>query len=199
MGTNTAAAMQGGLTEDLARSREGDHEATSRMIAAIEPELRRIAAHLMARERRDHTLQATALVGEAYLRLVGGQPISWTDRGHFLYLAADCMRHILVDHARERRTEKRGGKAVKVPLDNLIKVIVTDLEADHVDLDEALAALHRCDPERERILVLFYYIGMTVDEIALSVGLAPRTIDNRLRQGRAQLRLFIEDARSVES
>jgi RNA polymerase sigma factor (TIGR02999 family) len=155
---------------------EGDHrDATDRLFALVYDELRHIAAKLMARERPDHTLQPTALVNEAYLKLIDQTRVSWRDRAHFLRIAARAMRQILVDHARARRREKRGGGMTRVTLDDAMGD-VKDPALDVIELDDALSRLSNADDRAARVVELRVFGGMNTDEIAHVLEVSRRTI-----------------------
>jgi RNA polymerase sigma-70 factor (ECF subfamily) len=141
--------------------REGDQSALERLIPLVHEELRRIARRCMAGERVGHSLQATALVNEAYLRLVDGKPVAWHDRAHFLAVSARVMRRILVDHARARRAQKRGGLAVRITFDEAL--VVTDPGQDFVALDEALEALSKVDDRKSRVIEMRFFGGLSVE------------------------------------
>jgi RNA polymerase sigma factor (TIGR02999 family) len=155
---------------DLAR-----HEALAEIVPAVYAELRRVAAAYLRRERPGQTLQATALVHEAYLRLLRERHVSWQDRAHFCAIAAHSMREILVEHARRRRAAKRGGGWRRTTLSDAVAGAAgpaVDVEA----LDEALGRLAGFDPERARIVELRYFGGLTIEETATVLGRSPATI-----------------------
>lgn len=140
----------------------------------------------MAGEREGHTLQATALVNEAYLRLVGETNIAWTDRAHFLAVAARVMRHILVDHARARNARKRGGGAVNVTLDEAL-MVTGEPAQDFLALDEALHALARFDERKSRVVELRFFGGLSVDETAAVLTVSADTVMRDWRLAKAWL------------
>jgi RNA polymerase sigma factor (TIGR02999 family) len=146
------------------------------VVEALYPELRRIAGSLMRKERPGHTLQPTALVGEAFVRLVDERQITWQDRAHFLGIAARVMRQILVDHARRRGAAKRGGGGERVTFDERLGHGAARGLAV-LDLQRALDRLEALDPRGARVAVLRLFGGLTVPEIAEVVGVAPRTVD----------------------
>jgi RNA polymerase sigma-70 factor (ECF subfamily) len=148
----------GEITQLLIRVAHGDHEAESRLIPLVYGELRRLARRYMRNERPDHTLQATALVHEAYLRLAGEKEISWQSRAHFFRVAANAMRRILVDHARAHKAEKRGGHEPKVSLDEAL-AFTEDHSERVLAMDEALARLAKRDPRLGRIVELRFFAG----------------------------------------
>ncbi len=160
------------VTALLALARQGDSEATAALIEIVYPELRRLAAMYMRNERREHTLQPTALVHEAYLRLVG-QSLDLQDRSHFFGVAAYLMRQVLVEHARARKALKRDGR--KVPIENDLPVAAAESE-DLLALDEALQKLAAIDERQSRIVELRYFGGLTIAETASVLGVSEKTI-----------------------
>ena len=163
----------------------GDEGALERLIPLVHRELHGIARRCMARERAAHSLQATALVNEAYLglinakdaylRLVDGKDVKWQDRAHFLAVAARVMRRILVDHARARRAQKRGGPATRVTFDEAL-VVTNEPREDFVALDDALEALAKFDERKSRVVELRFFGGLTVEETASVVKVSPETV-----------------------
>src|ERR1035438_2655673 len=162
------------VTQLLARLSAGDRGASERLIPVVYAELRAMAGRCMRRERPGHTLQATLLVDEAYLRLVGLDTIHWQNRAHFFGVAALVMRRILLDYAREHRARKRGGGAPKVSLDEALLVDEDRLD-DVLALDESLQRLTAADPEQGRLVELRFFAGMTVEEIAEVMGISTAT------------------------
>jgi RNA polymerase sigma factor (TIGR02999 family) len=154
---------------------DGDDRALVALTPLIEAELRRLARAYMARERRDHTLQATALVNEAFLRLTGARRVRWQDRAHFLGICARLMRQVLVDHARTRGYRKRGGAAHRVTLSEALAA-VPELTLDVVALDRALDRLAAVDARKSRVIELRFFGGLSVDETAEVLGLSADTI-----------------------
>ena len=163
------------VTELLLRWRAGDQECLNQLLPQVEGELRRIAHRYMRMERQGHTLQTTALVNEAYLRLVDQAQVDWQDRAQFLGVAARLMRQILVDHARELLRGKRGGGAHLIPLDGGL-VFSTAKSAALVALDDALDDLAGFDPRKARIVELRCFGGMSVPETAEVLNLHPNTV-----------------------
>jgi RNA polymerase sigma-70 factor (ECF subfamily) len=149
-------------------------------------ELRRLAASYLRKERPGHTLQATALVHEAYLRLVG-QHTPWQSRAHFFGIAAQLMRRILLDHARAHHADKRGGHQAKVPLEDALRLAHTDCSR-LLELDLALSRLAEKDQRLARVFELRFFTGLTVDEAAEVLHVAPRTINRDSRMAQAWLR-----------
>jgi len=152
----------------------------------------------MRQERSGHTLQATALVNEAYLRLAGDQQLEWRDRAHFFAVCAQVMRHILIDHARSRGREKRGGGAIQVSLNDAL-VVADDQIADILSLDEALSALERMDPQKARLVELRYFAGLTVEETAEVLNSSPRTVRREWRRARAWLYRMMSEGTADET
>jgi len=159
------------VTQLLADWSSGNQAALEKLIPLVEAELHRLAHHYMNRERAGHTLQTTALVDEAYLRLVGQKNIDWHDRAHFFGIAAKLMRQILVDYARKRHFAKRGGNALHVSLDEAA-VVADERASELISLDEALRELAEISPEQSRIVELRFFGGMTIEETAEVVGLS---------------------------
>jgi RNA polymerase sigma factor (TIGR02999 family) len=165
----------------------GDADVAQRLLPLVYHELRALASRRLVREAPGQTLQATALVHEAYLRLVGGDPDRrWDGRGHFFAAAAEAMRRILVDRARDRRRLKRGGGRGRVDLE-LASVPLGGPGEDLIDLDEALTDLVREDPLCARLVALRFFAGLTQAEAAEALGLAPRTADRHWAYARAWL------------
>ena len=164
----------------------GDEDALEKLIPLIQPELHRLAHHYMSRERAGHTLQTTALLNEAYLRLVDNPKRDWQNRTHFTAVAAQLMRRIMVDRARERRSLKRGGDAMKVSLDEA--AFVSEQRAEELlALDEALEKLAVHDPRKSQIVELRYFGGLTTEEIAAFLKISHRTVRREWRMARAWL------------
>lgn len=163
------------VTELLLAWGEGDQSALNLMIPLVHAELRHIAARYMARERLGHTLQPTALVNEVYLRLVEVERVRWQNRAHFLAVAARLMRRILVDFARSRRYQKRGGGGERVAFD---EALIIDVGRGHdlLALDDALDELARVDDRQSQIVVMRFFAGLTVDEIAGVLGVSTATV-----------------------
>ena len=154
---------------------DGDNNAFEALVPLVEAELRRLARVYMARERRDHTLQATALVNEAFVRLIGTQDVRWQDRAHFLGIAARLMRRVLVDHARTRGFQKRGGGGRQVSLDDAMLASPAPT-VDVLALDRALEALSVVDPRKSRVIEMRYFGGMTVEETADALHMSTDTV-----------------------
>jgi RNA polymerase sigma factor (TIGR02999 family) len=170
------SASEHGVTGLLQAWSGGDANALERIVVLLQPELRKMARRCLAGERPGHTLQATALVNEAYLRLVDIRSIEWRDRAHFFAVGARIMRRILVDHARSRGYAKRGGGAVRVEFD---EALVVSAEADPaiVRMDDALNQLAAFDQRKARIVEMRYFGGLNAEEIAVVLGVSPQTVN----------------------
>jgi RNA polymerase sigma factor (TIGR02999 family) len=175
-----------GITELLLRCRRGDKQAEEQLISAVYAELHKIAAAYLRRERPDHSLQASALVNEAYIKLAGLTQLDWQNRSHFFGVAARIMREVLVDHARARRAEKRGRGLQLVPLDEAM-IVEKRKTTDILALNEALDDLAKKDPRAARVVECRYFAGLSVDETAAALGIAPRTVKHDWQFGRAWL------------
>ena len=163
------------VTELLQAWSEGDQAALRQLVPLVYGELRRLARGYMHRERADHTLQATALVNEAYLRLVDVTRIRWQNRAHFFAVCARLMRRILVDHARSRRYLKRGGGGRRTSLDEAL-IITNEPSPDLLALDTALDALAAIDSRKSRVVELRFFAGLTVEETATVLEVSPDTV-----------------------
>ncbi|HVK74126.1 MAG TPA: ECF-type sigma factor [Kofleriaceae bacterium] len=172
--------------------RAGDRSALDALLPQVYAELHRLAVGVLRGERPGHTLRATELVSEAYLRLGGGQAPASNDRVHFFALAARSMRQVLVDHARRRGARRRGGGERPLPLDD--GLIAADRPDDLLDLDEALDALSRDDERKARVVELHYFGGLTHAEIASALELHATTVARDLRFAEAWLRRHIREA-----
>lgn len=176
--------VEANFTADVTRllndAAAGKSAATEELFQAVYDQLRRIARRRMASERLDHTLQATALVHEAYVRLVGGQQVLWNSRAHFFGAAAQAMRRILVEQARRRARPKHGGDRERVRLDN-VEVAVEPPSDDVLAVDEAVKQLEVVDPRKGRIVNLRYFAGLTTEETARVLGVSVGTIERDWR------------------
>lgn len=180
------------ITRILDRVRSGDDEAVDTLMPAVYLELRRMARGFMARERQGHTLQPTALVHEAYLRLVGREPPEWQNRAHFFSAAAEAMRRILIDQARHRRRLKRGGDMQRTPLHE--DAVTSDPEDEELlALDECLSRLERKDPFMATVVKLRHLVGMTVEETAQALDSSPRSVHRAWAAARAWLLRELEE------
>jgi RNA polymerase sigma factor (TIGR02999 family) len=165
----------------------GNEEAREALIPVVYDELRRVARRHLRRERPDHTLQSAGLVHEAYLRLVRQETPQWQDRAHFFGVAAQLMRHILVDHARNHLAAKRGGGAPRLSLDSE-KARAQKQEFDLVALDDALGKLITLDPQQGRLIELRFFGGLSIEETAVVLGISPATVKREWATARAWLR-----------
>ncbi len=174
------------VTRLLDRWGGGDREALEQLMPLVYAELRGLANGYLRGERSEHTLQPTALVHEAYLRLAGQRVETWESRGHFFGVAAQLMRFILVDHARRKARDKRGGDACRVPLDEAV-LTYEARSIDLLDLDDALAALVLLDPRQAEIVELRFFGGLSIEETAEALALSPATIKREWCVARAFL------------
>ena len=185
------------VTEQLQRWRDGDAGAFEALLPRVYEQLRRMAGARLRRERPDHTLGATALVHEAYLRLAAAGPVDWQDRAHFFAVAARAMRRILIDHAKERGAAKRGGQLVRVPFDPEQLAGLSSADAADpvllVALDDALAELEQQHPRQARAVELRYFGGLTLAETGEAIGVSPPTAMRDLRFAQAWLARRIGD------
>ena len=179
-------SVPGEITQLLIKWGKGDQAAFDDLIPIVYAELKRVARRYMGKERLDHTLQTSALINEAYLRLVDSHTVEWQDRTHFYAVAAQIMRHILIDHARRYRYEKRGAGAEKLPLE-AAEGIHLDRAEELLALDEALNELAAFDPRKSRITELRFFGGLTVEETADVMNLAPVTVMREWRAAKAWL------------
>lgn len=185
---NTLAAND--LTGLLIEWREGDKGALDRLTPLVYDEIRRIAHRYVQRERAGHTLQTTALINEAYLRLAGSQNVDWQNRSHFFAVTAQVMRHILIDHARRRRYVKHGGEVQRVAFDAAIgagEVMSPARAAELVALDEALEKLAALDPRKGRVVELRYFGGLSLEETADVLEVSVMTVRRDWRAAKAWL------------
>ncbi len=173
------------ITDLLRDWNAGDAGAAEEVLPLVYDELRRIAASYFHRERRGHTLQATAVVHEAYVRLIEDGGVEWQNRAHFIGRVAHMMRHILVDHARERLADKRGGKVRRVTLVEAERA--ADRPPDLLALDEALSDLAKLDPRKASIVELRFFGGLTIPEVAEVFETSPSTVFRQWRQAKTWL------------
>ena len=186
------------VTDLLVAWGNGDEQALDRLTPLVYDELRRLAKSYLRRERPDHTLQPTALVNEAYMRLMDLGQLDWQNRAHFIGVAARLMRQILVDHARTRRAAKRGSAGEMLALDSAIAQ-PDERELDLLAVDEALSKLASLDPEQSRIVELRFFGGLTIEETAEVLGVSPSTAKREWRLARAWLYRKIKAADTRES
>ena len=174
------------VTGLLLEWQQGDDRALERLTPLVYDEIRRIAHRFMQRERDGHTLQTTALVNEAYIRLLGQQNVDWNSRSHFFAVAAQVMRHVLVDHARRRNYLKRGGEFQQVPIEDV--VLMSDARASElIALDEALDQLAQIDHRKARVVALRYFGGLSLEETASVLDISVMTVRREWRAAKAWL------------
>ena len=179
--------LQQTVTQLLVSWGEGDKAALDELMPAVYDELRRLAKNHLNRERPGHTLQTTALVHEAYLRLVDQKAVNWQNRAQFFGIAAQMMRRILINHAKERQAKKRQGYATKVSLDEAVSFF-EKREVDLMALDEALNDLAALDPQQTQIVELRFFGGLTIDEVAEVLSISPATIKREWDSAKLWLR-----------
>jgi RNA polymerase sigma-70 factor (ECF subfamily) len=180
------------VTQMLHDWSHGDREVLDKLVPVVYEELRRQAARYLKRERPGHTLQTTALIHEAYIRLIDQKNVHWQNRAHFYAISAKLMRRILVDHARSRQAAKRGGSDIKLPLEEAI-IASEGREVDLVALDEALERLAAIDPQQSRVVELKFFSGMSVEETAEVLGVSTRTVKRDWNVAKAWLRREISE------
>jgi len=181
-----SASSQPEITQLLEEARRGDQTAIDALFEAVYVELRRMAKDYLRDERSDHTLQATALVHEAYLRLIGGQQIVWQNRAQFFSIASQVMRHILVDHARRHSADKRGQGAGKLSLNDAIDLAAAQ-NIDLVALNDALVTLAVLDEEQSKIVELRFFGGLTINEIAEILEISEMSVSRKWKTARLWL------------
>jgi len=184
----------GNLTQILHETSEGSREAADRLLPLVYDELRRLAQSRLANERAGHTLQATALVHETYLKLIDIEQVQWQNRAHFFAVAATAIRRLLVDHARARGRKKRGGGAIRLSLDEALTIAAEGPGTDLIELHEALERFADQEPERARVVELRFFGGLTGEEIAEVLGVDRRTVTRYWLHGRAWLYRELSEA-----
>jgi RNA polymerase sigma factor (TIGR02999 family) len=175
------------ITGLLTSWRAGDHASLDRLLPLIQRELHRIARRHLAHERQGHSMQPSSLVQEAFLRLLPGREMEWRDRAHFFAAASCVMRHVLVDHARQRSREKLGKAAVHVPIDMAV-ILSPDQVEEVVAIDIALQRLAVCDERKSKVLEMRLFGGLSIEETAEALGIAPNTVLRDWNFARAWLR-----------
>jgi len=181
------------ITQLLANWGKGDRSALDKLLPLVHAELRQIARRQISHERPGHTLQATALINEAYLKLLGQEGFEWHNRAHFFAVCAQIMRHILIDHARAHARDKRGGGALKVSLDDADAAVAGEKAEHLIALEEALKFLERVDPQKGRIVELRYFGGLSIEETAEVLNISPRTVRREWQRSKAWLyRMIVE-------
>lgn len=179
------------ITKKLLDLSAGDKDAAAKLLPFVYDELRALAARHLRRERPDHTLQPTALVHEAYLRLIDQSRANWKNRAHFCAVASEMMRRILVDHARKHHANKRGGNETRISLDEAVS-FPQDVEVDVVAIDDALFDLARLDPQQSRIVELRFFGGLTLDETAEVMDISRSTVQREWNMAKAWLHNQLE-------
>lgn len=174
------------MTQLLIDWSNGDKAALDLLIPLVDSELRWLAGHYMRRERPEHTLQTSALVNEAYLRLIDQKNVNWQNRAHFFGIAAKLMRQVLIDHARARQSAKRGGEAEQVSLDEMA-IVSQERSAELLALDEALERLAAFDQRKARIVELRFFGGLNLEETAEVLGISSPTVQREWRSAKAWL------------
>lgn len=185
------------VTVLLHRWKSGDKEALDGITSVLYPELRRLASNFLSRERKGHTLQATALVNEAYMKLAGLGKLDWKDRAHFVGIAAHIMRQVLVQHARTKNALKRGGDLRPVTLDEICGGVTND-SAVLAALDDALTALSAIDERKSQIVEMKYFGGMNAEETAEACGISVSTVGRQLRLAEAWIYRYVQGENPVE-
>ncbi|MBY0504530.1 MAG: sigma-70 family RNA polymerase sigma factor [Bryobacteraceae bacterium] len=168
-------------------SQAGNRQALDALTPLVYDELRRLAGAYLRRERHDHTLQSTALVHEAYLKLIDQRNVKWQNRAHFFGVAAQMIRRILVDHARSHQAQKRGAGAAALSLDEALGVPGAQKDVNLVALDDALAELEKFDPQQSRVIELRYFAGLSIEETAEVMSISPATVKREWSTARAWL------------
>jgi len=175
------------LTRILETVAHGGEDAVDRLLPLVYRELRVLAERSLRHERQDHTLGATALVHEAYLKLVDQKNVKWQSRAHFLAIAAQAIRRILVDHARTKKREKRGGGRQRIPLSAVFPTMPVGRNLDLLALEEAMERLAREEPVESRVVEMRFFGGMTINEVAEVLGISDRTVRRRWSYAKAWL------------
>lgn len=176
----------------------GEEAAASKLMPVVYNELRRLAGIYMRREREDHTLQATALVHEAYLKLIDQRSVNWQSRAHFFGISAQLMRRILIDHARGHKRDKRGGDQQKVSLDDVF--LFAEQESDELlAVDDSLNRLARLDPRQARVVELRFFGGLSVEEAADVMGVSPKTVKREWSVAKAWLAADLKERHGIDT
>jgi RNA polymerase sigma-70 factor (ECF subfamily) len=181
------------VTQILGEIKAGDRSALEKLLPLVYDELRELAASHLKRERKNHTLQPTALVHEAYLKLMDQSRVDWQGRTHFFAVGAQAMRRILVDHARHRRAAKRGGGRLRITFDEEL-IAGPQQDEDILAVDDALVKLTRLDPQHGRMVELRFFGGLTVAEVAESLEMSKRSVEREWTMVRAWLRRELSEA-----
>ena len=192
-----AIPSQKDVTRLLVDWANGDQAALQELMPLVYDELRRLASRYMRRESEGHTLQTSALVNEAYLRLIDQKNVRWQNRAHFFGIAAQLMRRILVDHARSRSRLKRGGQIQKLSLDE--QAVIAKEAAEVIALDEALKNLAEMDPRKSQIVEMKFFGGLTTEEVAEVLKVTSRTVEREWRKARAWLNRAVKEGQVNEA
>lgn len=176
------------ITQMLHKWSDGNREGLEELMPLVYAELHKQAARFLRRERQNHTLQTTALIHETYIKLVDQREVNWKNRAHFFGIAANLMRRILVDHARSKHREKRGGDALTLPLEEAALVFSNEKNIDLIALDEALNRLEKNDARQARVVELRYFSGLTLEETAEALDISRATIAEDWAMAKAWLR-----------
>ena len=179
-------APQADVTQLLANWSKGDQQALEQLIPLVYSELRRLAERYLRRERPGHTLQSTALVNEAWMKLIDQRSVHWQNRAHFFGVAAQLIRRILVDYARSRHASKRGGHAFKLSLEDMVEM-PKQQDLDLMALDDALEGLARVDPQQARMVELRFFAGFSIEETAEALRVSPATVKREWVSAKAWL------------
>ncbi|HEY0079786.1 MAG TPA: sigma-70 family RNA polymerase sigma factor [Pyrinomonadaceae bacterium] len=185
------------VTQLLIDWSDGKREALDKLLPLVYDELRQLAERYLRRERKDHTLQATALVHEAYLKLIDQRSVHWQNRAHFFGVAAQAMRRILVDHARGHQAVKRGSGDIKISLDENL-LVSDERAAELVALDDAMNALAEIDPQKSQIVELRFFGGLSIEETAEVLGIGTATVIRQWRMAKAWLYQAVTGEESPE-
>lgn len=195
IGKRPVSESTGNVTQLLRAAASGERRDVDALMAAIYDDLRRLAVSQMKAERKDHTLQPTALVHEAYLKLIDQRNTDWKDRIHFFSVASRIIRRLLVDHARERLALKRGAGVARVPIE-ILEPAAPLADHDLVSLDEALSELAEIDQTQAQIVEMRYFGGLTIDEIAEALAIGKRSVDRHWQVAKAWLCFRLQSARA---
>ena len=179
--------LQHEVTQILHEWSDGDRDASARLMPLVYDELRRQASRYLKKERSNHTLQTTALINEAYLKLIDQRGVVWQNRAHLFAIAAQAMRRILVDYARQQQREKRGGRAENLPLEQAISIVSQEKSVDLVALDDALTRLEKFDERQARVVELRYFSGLSIDETAEVLSVSNVTVRRDWNMAKAWL------------
>ncbi len=175
------------ITQMLIKLTDGNQDIVNQILPHIYDELRMLAGSYLRRERVDHTLQPTALVHEAYMKLIDQRQVQWQNRAHFFGIAAQVMRRLLMDHARKHTADKRGGVVEKLPLEEEILIVSHDKSAELIALDDALQTLGAMDEQKAKIVELRYFGGLSIEETAEVMNVSVPTINRQWRMAKAWL------------